>query len=76
MKIIGYFILLSPGPLYIQISYAPRWRMIERIDRDLDPFEGMKRTIFRENKNEELIEKNYDELENAIEELDHESSEI
>ena len=69
-KIIGYFILLAPGPLYIQISYAPRWRMIERIDRDLDPFEGMKKTIFRENKNEELIEQNYDELENAIEELD------
>ena len=70
LKIIGYFFLLAPGPLYIQISYAPRWRMIERIDRDLDPFEGMKKTIFRENKNEELIEQNYDEIENAIEELD------
>ena len=69
-KILGYFILLSPGPLYIQISYAPRWRMIERIDRDLDPFEGMKITIYLENKNDELIEQNYDELENAIEELD------
>jgi hypothetical protein len=30
----------------------------------------MKKTIFRENKNEELIEQNYDELEDAIEELD------
>ena len=70
LKIIGYFVLLAPGPLYIHISYAPRWRMIERIDRDLDPFEGMKKTIFRENKNEELIEQNYDEIENAIEELD------
>jgi hypothetical protein len=30
----------------------------------------MKKTIFSENKNEELIEQNYDELENAIEELD------
>ena len=69
-KILGYFVLLAPGPLYIQISYAPRWRMIERIDRDLDPFEGMKITIYLENKNEELIEQNYDELENAIEELD------
>ena len=69
-KILGYFILLAPGPLYIQISYAPRWRMIERIDRDLDPFEGMEITIYLENKNDELIEQNYDELENAIEELD------
>ena len=69
-KILGYFVLLAPGPLYIQISYAPRWRMIERIDRDLDPFEGMKITIYLENRNDELIEQNYDELENAIEELD------
>ena len=69
-KILGYFVLLAPGPLYIQISYAPRWRMIERIDRDLDPFEGMEITIYLENKNDELIEQNYDELENAIEELD------
>ena len=69
-KILGYFVLLAPGPLYIQISYAPRWRMIERIDRDLDPFEGMEITIYLENKNDKLIEQNYDELENAIEELD------
>ena len=70
LEILGYFILIVPGPLYIQISYAPRWRMIERIDRDLDPFEGMKKTIYLENKNDELIEQNYDELETAIEELD------
>ena len=70
LEILGYFILIAPGPLYIQISYAPRWRMIERIDRDLDPFEGMKKTIYLENKNDELIEQNYDELETAIEELD------
>ena len=30
----------------------------------------MKITIYLENKNDELIEQNYDELENAIEELD------
>ena len=70
LKILGYFILIAPGPLYIQISYAPRWRMIERIDRDLDPFEGMKKTIYREINNDELSEQNFNELENVIEELD------
>ena len=30
----------------------------------------MKKTIYLENKNDELIEQNYNELENAIEELD------
>ena len=70
LKILGYFILIAPGPLYIQISYAPRWRMIERIDRDLDPFEGMKKTIYREINNDELSEQNFNELENVVEELD------
>ena len=70
LQILGYFILISPGPIYIQISYAPRWRMIERIDRDLNPFEGMKKTIYLEKENPELSEQNFNELEIAIEELD------
>ena len=70
LQILGYFFLISPGPIYIQISYAPRWRMIERIDRDLNPFEGMKKTIYLEKENAEFTEQNFNELENAIEELD------
>ncbi len=70
LRILGYFILIAPGPLYILISYAPRWRMIERIDRDLDPFEGMKKTIYLEKNNDDLAERNFNDLENAIEELD------
>lgn len=70
LRILGYFILIAPGPIYILISYAPRWRMIERIDRDLDPFEGMKKTIYLEKNNEDLAERNFNDLENAIEELD------
>ena len=70
LRILGYFILIAPGPIYILISYAPRWRMIERIDRDLDPFEGMKKTIYLEKNNDDLAERNFNDLENAIEELD------
>ena len=44
--------------------------MLERIDRDLDPFEGMKKTIHAQNENEKTIEKNNAEIENVIEELD------
>ena len=40
----GYLLIILPGPLYVQLSYAPRWRILERIDRDLDPFEGMSMT--------------------------------
>ncbi len=42
---IGWILAILPGPLYVHLSYAPRWRMLDRIDRGLDPFDGMKRTI-------------------------------
>ena len=42
---IGWVLAILPGPLYVHLSYAPRWRMLDRIDRGLDPFDGMKRTI-------------------------------
>ena len=67
---IGYSLIILPGPLYIQLSYAPRWRILERIDRDLDPFEGMSMTIYPDNEKDEIVEKNNIEIENAIEELD------
>lgn len=66
---IGYSLIILPGPLYIQLSYAPRWRIIERMDRDLNPFEGMSVTIYREKHDEEIIGQNDSEIEKAIEEL-------
>ena len=67
---IGYLLIILPGPLYIQLSYAPRWRILDRIDRDLDPFEGMKMTIYLENNKEEISEKSNTEIEIAVEELE------
>ena len=32
----GWFLYILPGPLWVHLSYAPRWRIIERIDRGLD----------------------------------------
>lgn len=43
---LGWFLYILPGPLWIHLSYAPRWRIIDRIDRDIEPFEGMKMTIY------------------------------
>ena len=45
----GWFLYILPGPLWVHLSYAPRWRIIERIDRGLDPFEGMAKTIYGSN---------------------------
>jgi hypothetical protein len=44
--------------------------MLERIDRDLDPFEGMSMTIFSEKKESQNIANNNTEIENVVEELD------
>jgi len=49
---VGWFLAILPGPLYIHLSYAPRWRMLDRIDRGLEPFDGMKTTIAPNNSKE------------------------
>ena len=33
---IGWVLLIAPGPLYIHLSYAPRWRLLERLSRGLE----------------------------------------
>ncbi|HJM41640.1 MAG TPA: hypothetical protein QF514_05395 [Candidatus Thalassarchaeaceae archaeon] len=37
---IGWALLLSPGPVYVHLSWAPRWRLLCRLEEGLDPFEG------------------------------------
>lgn len=43
---LGWFIYILPGPLWVHLSFAPRWRIIDRIDRGIEPFEGMKITLY------------------------------
>jgi len=42
----GLALILLPGPIYVHLSYAPRWRILRLIERGLDPFEGMRVTVF------------------------------
>ena len=37
---LGWVLMLAPGPLYVHLSYAPRWRMLDRMARGLKPMEG------------------------------------
>lgn len=37
---IGWFFVILPGPLYVHLSWAPRWRMLCMLEDGLDPFEG------------------------------------
>lgn len=37
---IGWMLLLTPGPIYVHLSWAPRWRILCRLEEGLDPFDG------------------------------------
>lgn len=43
---LGWAFLIVPGPLWVHLSYAPRWRILDRLDRGVNPFEGMGVTIY------------------------------
>ena len=36
----GWILLILPGPIYNHVSWAPRWRLLCRLEAGLDPFEG------------------------------------
>jgi len=40
VRYLGWALLLTPGPVYIHLSWAPRWRLLCRLEEGLDPFEG------------------------------------
>ena len=63
----GWVCFILPGPLYIHLSYAPRWRIIDRLDRGLQPFEGMIRTIDSPDP-EEVVATEDGELEEVVDE--------
>lgn len=40
-SMISWFLLLLPGPMYVHLSWAPRWRLLCMIEDGKDPFAGM-----------------------------------
>ena len=40
-SLISWFLLLLPGPMYVHLSWAPRWRLLCMIEDGKDPFAGM-----------------------------------
>ena len=39
---ISLFVLLLPGPAYVHLSWAPRWRLLCMLDEGINPFDDMK----------------------------------
>ena len=40
VRYIGWALLLAPGPIYVHLSWAPRWRLLCRLEEGMDPFDG------------------------------------
>ena len=38
---LSWTLLMLPGPMYVHLAWAPRWRLLCMIEDGLNPFEGM-----------------------------------
>tara|TARA_B100000029_G_C17434581_1_gene909140 strand:+ start:292 stop:882 length:591 start_codon:yes stop_codon:yes gene_type:complete len=63
----GLALLVLPGPIYVQVSYAPRWRILRLIEREMDPFGGMKIPQLPED--EVVLEGTDSEMDEAVGEI-------
>ncbi len=59
---LSWTLILLPGPLYVHLSWAPRWRLLCMIDDGKNPFEGQE--------NIETEEKIYPETETVDPEIE------
>lgn len=39
--VLVWLLLLLPGPMYVHLSWAPRWRLLCMLEDGRDPFIGM-----------------------------------
>lgn len=64
---IGFIFLVVPGPIYVHLSWAPRWRMLVMLEEGIEPFTEQQLESTRN-------ESGYDDadLEQAVEELESE----
>jgi len=37
---LGLFLMIFPGPVYIHLSWAPRWRLLNMLEQNINPFEN------------------------------------
>lgn len=59
---LSWTLILLPGPLYVHLSWAPRWRLLCMIDDGKNPFEGQE--------NIEIEQKIYPETETVDPEIE------
>ena len=64
---IGFLFLIVPGPIYVHLSWAPRWRMLVMLEEGIEPFtEQQLESTRSEDKYDDI------DLEQAVEEINSE----
>ena len=69
---LSWGLLMIPGPLYIHLSWAPRWRLLCMIEDGTSPFAEMPAKQYLREQESDSIESDDTELMEVIEEFESE----
>ena len=63
MSNLGLFMMIFPGPIYVHLSWAPRWRLLDLLEQGKNPFDKIENKILLDEDIEisEIIESFSDE---------------
>lgn len=67
-----WLLLLLPGPLYVHLSWAPRWRLLCQLEDDINPFEAMDLPLHQDSNAIEEITDGDEELLSVVNALESE----
>ena len=59
---------MLPGPLYVHLSWAPRWRLLCMLDDGKNPFEGLEQ--LSDNSTTKFVSKMDTEIESVIDDFE------
>ncbi|RJU81681.1 MAG: hypothetical protein DWC09_03870 [Candidatus Poseidoniales archaeon] len=67
-----WLLLLLPGPMYVHLSWAPRWRLLCQLEDDQNPFEGLESDYNEQLNDAEEIADGDEELLSVVNALEEE----
>jgi hypothetical protein len=67
-----WLLLLLPGPMYVHLSWAPRWRLLCQLEDDKNPFEGLEHEYHEQLNDAEEIADGDEELLSVVDALEEE----
>ena len=67
-----WLLLLLPGPMYVHLSWAPRWRLLCQLEDNKNPFEGLEHEYHEQLNDAEEIADGDEELLSVVDALEEE----